>query len=481
MKRLESWIESSARKPLLIRGARQVGKSTLVHLFAERSQLKLHEVDLERHPELDEIFASRDTSRILSELEYLIDKGPIDDHASLLFLDKIQAAPSAIPALRSLHEDRPDLPVIAAGSLLEFVLADHPFSMPVGRIEYLFLETMGFEEFLEALNEMSLLELLATYRLVDRFPETAHTRLLGRLRDYLLVGGMPEAVRVFAETGSFAAAGSVHASILETYRDDFAKYGTRSEIARLRRVYGFVPGAVGDKFKYSRVDSDARSRDVKRALELLVMARVVRRVTHTDATGLPLGATLKESAFKTYFLDVGLVNAACGIDRLTPEQVADARFVNEGAMAEQFIAQHLPLLAPDDRVFTPTYWLREGRANNAEVDFVQQIGPDVVPIEVKACKSGSLKSLLELVAARQYERALRFDSNPPLLQQVSHTRSHGDVVEFTLLSLPLYMVEQTARLWRDLADGGTPRRLDSQMRNRVDSERGVSWPKACAR
>ncbi len=451
MRRLESWIDASVRKPILIRGARQVGKSTLVRLFAQRSERKLHEVDLERHPELDEIFASRDTSRILSELEYLIDKGPIDDQASLLFLDEIQAAPTAIAALRSLHEDRPDLPVVAAGSLLEFVLADHAFSMPVGRIEYLYLEPMGFEEFLAALNETSLLELLRTHRLGDDVPGAAHTRLLGRLRDYMLVGGMPEAVGVFAETGSFAAAGSAHASILETYRDDFAKYGSRSEIAKLRRVYGFVPGAVGDKFKYSRVDPDARSRDVKRALELLVMARVVRRVTHTDATGLPLGATLKESAFKTYFLDVGLANAACGIDRLTPEQVAGARFVNEGAMAEQFIAQHLPLLARDDRAYTPTYWLREGRANNAEVDFVHQLGPDVVPIEVKAGKSGSLKSLLELVSARQYERALRFDTNPPLLQPVSHTRSHGEkVIEFTLLSLPLYLVEQTSRLWEDM-------------------------------
>lgn len=457
VKRLESWIGARNRKPLLIRGARQVGKSTLVRLFAQSSGRKLYEVDLERHPELEEVFASRDTSRILSELEYLIDKGPIDDSGSLLFLDEIQAAPSAIAALRSLHEDRPDLPVIAAGSLLEFVLADHAFSMPVGRIEYLFLEPMGFEEFLEALDEKSLLQLLRTHRFVDDFPGTAHKRLLGRLRDYMLVGGMPEAARVFAETGSFAAAGSVHASILETYRDDFAKYGTRSQIAQLRRVYGFVPGAVGDKFKYSRVDADARSRDVKQALDLLVMARVVRRVTHTDATGVPLGATLKESAFKTYFLDVGLMNAACGIDRLTPEQVADARFVNEGAMAEQFIAQHLPLLAPDDRAYTPTYWLREGRTNNAEVDFVHQLGSDVAPIEVKAGKSGSLKSLLELVSARQYDRALRFDTNPPQLQHVSHTRSRGDdVTEFTLLSLPLYMVEQVPRLWRDVASDRTP-------------------------
>lgn len=307
----------------------------------------MYEVDLERHPELEEIFASRDTSRILSELEYLIDKGPIDDPASLLFLDEIQATPSAIAALRSLHEDRPDLPVIAAG-------------------------------------------------------------------------------------------------------------GARRDVTAATAVYGFVPGAVGDKFKYSRVDSDARSRDVKQALDLLVMAWVVRRVTHTDATGLPLGATLKESAIKTYFLDVGLMNAACGIDRLTPERVADARSVNEGAMAEQFIAQHLPLLAPDNRAYTPTYWLREGRTNNAEVDSVHQLGSDVAPIEVKAGKSGSLKSLLELVSARHCDRALRFDTNPPQLQQVSHTRSHSaDVIEFTLLSLPLYMVEQAPRLWRDVAGDRT--------------------------
>ncbi len=224
---------------------------------------------------------------------------------------------------------------------------------------------------------------------------------------------MPEAVEAFAESGFLADAGAVHASIIETYRDDFAKYGTRSEIRRLRQVYDFVPAAVGEKFKYSRVDSGAKSREIKKALQLLVMARVVRRVTHCDSQGLPFGATLKESVFKTFFLDVGLVHAACGIDRLSPEEVASARFVNEGAAAEQFVAQHLPLSAPDDRTFVPTYWLREGRANNAEIDFVQQIGADVVPIEVKAGKSGTLRSLHEFMGRRGLERAVRFDTNPP--------------------------------------------------------------------
>ncbi len=259
---------------------------------------------------------------------------------------------------------------------------------------------------------------------------------------------MPEAVEAFAESGFLADAGAVHASIIETYRDDFAKYGTRSEIRRLRQVYDFVPAAVGEKFKYSRVDSGAKSREIKKALQLLVMARVVRRVTHCDSQGLPFGATLKESVFKTFFLDVGLVHAACGIDRLSPEEVASARFVNEGAAAEQFVAQHLPLSAPDDRTFVPTYWLREGRANNAEIDFVQQIGADVVPIEVKAGKSGTLRSLHEFMGRRGLERAVRFDTNPPSVQRISHARSRGaGQVEFTLISLPLYLAGQLRRLW----------------------------------
>lgn len=448
-KRLASWHAAQDRKPLVIRGARQVGKSTLVRLFAESSKMLLHEVNLERHAGLAPVFETLDTRRILSEIEFLADVGPIRDHESVLFLDEIQAVPEAIPALRALYEDRPNLPVIAAGSLLELVLAEHRFSMPVGRVEYLFLEPMGFEEFLTAVGEKSLVELLGQYEWSAPFPTTAHDRLVTRLRDFLLVGGMPEAVRRFAESESIVEAGRVHASILETYRDDFAKYGTSAEIARLRRVYDSVPGSIGEKFKYSRIDPDVPSRDLKRALELLVMARVVRRVTHSDAVGIPLGASLKPRAFKVYFLDVGLVNAACGLGRLNPEDVARANFVNEGAMAEQYVAQHLPLLADDDRNFVSTYWLREGRANNAEVDFLLQVGRDIIPIEVKAGKSGSLKSLLELMHLRGWSRAVRCDTNPPSRDDLSHARTRaesGEVTEFELVSLPLYLVEQIPRL-----------------------------------
>lgn len=447
--RLSAWNASADRKPLIVRGARQVGKSTLVRLFAEASGLVLHEVNLERHSRLGDVFATLDTRRILTEIEFAADCGPVRDSTSILFLDEIQAVPEAIPALRALYEDRPKLPVIAAGSLLEFVLSEHRFSMPVGRVEYLFVEPMGFEEFLEAVGEDSLLELLRRFDWSEAFPTTAHDRLVARLRDYLLVGGMPEAVARFAATASIGEASRAHASILETYRDDFPKYGTAAEIRRLRRAYDSIPGAIGEKVKYSRVDPDSQSRDVKRALEQLVMARLVRRVTHSDAVAPPLGATLKENAFKVYFLDVGLVNAACGVSRLDPETVATARFVNEGPMAEQYVAQHLAVMAPDDRTFVSTYWLREGRANNAEVDFLVQIESDILPVEVKAGKSGSLKSLHELVHLRDWPRAVRLDTSLPSRSMVSHTRTRagdGGKTEFELVSLPLYLIEQLPRL-----------------------------------
>lgn len=450
LQNLLKWSNTSHRKPLIIRGARQVGKSTLVRLFAEQEGLILHEVNLERHPKLGPVFAERDPKIILQELEFLIGKGPIQSDKSILFLDEIQAIPEALPVLRYFHEEMPDLRVIAAGSLLEFVLSEHKFSMPVGRIEYLFLEPMSFEEFLEAANETSLLDLLNSFHWSDSFPGSAHDRLLSRLRDYIFVGGMPEAILRYIESSEMQETSAVHASILETYRDDFAKYATMAERQRIQKVYDYLPGAVGEKFKFVNVDSSEQSRSIKRALELLVMARIIRRFSHSDGTGFPLGATLKLTLFKAFFLDVGLVNAACGVARLSTSALSEPGFINKGKIAEQFIAQHLPLLAPVDRNHVGTYWLREGRSNNAEIDFLIQLESDIVPLEIKAGKSGTLKSLLEFVHLRGLSWGVRLDANVPRIQRVSHKRTKetsGACTTFSLLSLPLYMVEQLPRLW----------------------------------
>ena len=234
--KLKRWYGKKQRKPLIIRGARQVGKSTLVRNFAQDNQLNLVEVNLERAPLLDELFKTNETRRILLELESLASQN-ITDQNTLLFLDEIQATPSAIAALRYLSEDRPRLAIIAAGSLLEFTLASHHFSMPVGRVEYFHLGPMSFKEFLLALEESYLFECLEKYSDTKTIAQTAHDKLLKLQREYFFIGGMPEAVLVYSQTKSLSETREIHRSIIQTYQDDFSKYATAAVVNRLPVSY----------------------------------------------------------------------------------------------------------------------------------------------------------------------------------------------------------------------------------------------------
>ena len=446
--RLQKWIHSKNRKPLIIRGARQVGKSTLVRQFAEANNLILHEINLERHTTLIDVFKSFNTKRILEELEYIIRKGSVLGKDGILFLDEIQAVPPAIQALRYFYEDYPDLPVIAAGSLLELVLSKHSFSMPVGRIEYLFLNPMTFEEVLEAQKQDDLLKLLQEYTLDRPFPESAHFRLLDLQRKYFITGGMPEAVDRFVDTNSFEEVSEVHAAILETYRDDFSKYAPQSFLLRLHKILDYVPGAVGEKFKYVNVDHQDQSRELKKALDLLVKARLITLIYHSDASGLPLKASINWKVFKPFFLDCGLMNFICGLRNISLEQLTHRKFINEGKIAEQFIAQHLIAIEKPNISPELFYWLREAKSANAEVDFVMQSGQEIFPIEVKSGQSGTLKSLHQYTYRKNITRAIRFDLNKPSTQKVQATvrvKNKSVEVAFDLLSLPLYLIEQIKR------------------------------------
>lgn len=440
---------------MIVRGARQVGKSTLVRLFAQSMGLHLYEVDLERYPALQPAFASRDLARILREIEFLLGEGTIEGEKTVLFLDEIQAIPEAIPVLRDFYEERPDLSVLAAGSLLEFALQDANFSMPVGRVDYLYLEPMSFEEFLEACGNGDLLKLVQGYNLSDTFPETAHSRLLNCLRDYVLVGGMPEAVLRFVETRDYSEARNAHRSILQTYRDDFSKYATKAELRRIQKIFDYVPRGIGEKLKYVRVDGDEQARDLRRAIELLTLARVIRIVYHSDGTGVPLGATINEKIYKPYFLDIGLVNTACGLNWISDDEIRSVRFVNEGMLAEQFAAQHLPAIQGTSQSEVLSYWLREGRSGNAEVDFLMQQGGEVVPVEIKAGLAGSLKSLHLFMKSRNKSVAIRLSQHLPRSSFVQVSGQSGNEKErhsFRLLSLPLYLVEQLPRLLANIEE-----------------------------
>ncbi len=444
---LEKWIRNKRRKPLVLRGARQVGKSTLIRQFAKKNGLNLLEINLERNLYLNEIFKSLDTERIIMELEVLGGK-KIKEPDSLLFLDEIQSTPYALQALRYFYEDKPRLPVIAAGSLLEFNLSDHSFSMPVGRIEYYHLFPMSFKEFLFA-AEPGLIEYISEFSLSTPLPETAHIKLLQKQREYLYTGGMPEALLVSIESGSMMDVFEVHRSIVDTYQDDFSKYARQKELALMQKVLRYIPRSIGKKIKYSNISREERSKDLKAVIELLTKARICHRVFNSHCSDVPLFADIDEHIYKLIFMDIGLVSHICGIDWLTINALDERELINEGALAEQFIGQHLVNINQGLGEPQLNYWLRESRSANAEVDYVLSMKGRILPVEVKAGKSGSLKSLQQFALQKHSKLCIRFDLNMPGLQKVNHivrTKEGNWPVSFLLLSLPLYMVEELPRL-----------------------------------
>ncbi len=444
---LKQWYSKKNRKPLIIRGARQVGKSTLVREFTKNNGHSLLEINLEKHISLEAVFKRLNVTEILNEIALITGMKLNSSAGDILFLDEIQATPSAIPALRYLFEERGDIHVIAAGSLLEFTLNDHNYSMPVGRIEYLYLGPVSFFEFISAGRSDHLRDYILKYNPEDQFSEEAHRQLCGLLREYLIIGGMPEATAVYLETGDINLSLQVHHSILDTYRNDFNKYASGTVLQKIQRVFDYIPAAVGEKLKYSNVNPAWQARDIRSAVDHLEQAGLLFKAHCTSGAGIPLNANADDKVFKTFFLDVGLMNTSSGMKALSSEDFLSVKFINEGKLAEQFVAQHLRY--DQEMYIRPQlhYWLREKRKKNAEVDFLIQSGNASVPVEVKAGKSGSLKSLHLFCAIYNTQMAIRFDLNKPSEAECRHKISTGEKmveVSYRLINLPLYMVEAVA-------------------------------------
>ncbi len=451
---LQEWAARRPHKPLVIRGARQVGKSTLVREFARSARMPLVEINFERNPEFREAFAFRDPARILSALTLLTGQ-VIAAGTNLLFLDEIQAAPEALAALRYFHEERPELHVVAAGSLMEFALADARFSMPVGRVEYLHLGPLVFDDFLAATGHGHLAAHLRDFSVAmpgkDAFPGAVHRKYLELLRQFWVVGGLPEAVSEFVrahEDGSgdaFARVARVHHSVVATYRDDFSKYSHGRLTGRIQMVFDRLPGMVGRKFKYAQVSRDHRAAELADALRHLCMARVAFKVCRTAGNGVPLATEANERHFKCLYMDVGLMCAALQLDVLDLGR-RDPTLVNDGGVAEQFVGQHLLYGGPAYETPLLYYWAREARNAAAEIDYLLARGQRIVPVEVKAGSTGSLRSLHHFLEEKQRDFAVRFNADPPSLLLDSKRLPDGTPIDYHLLSLPLYMVGQVRRL-----------------------------------
>jgi predicted AAA+ superfamily ATPase len=318
--------------------------------------------------------------------------------------------------------------------------------MPVGRIEYLHLGPVRFAEFLGACGEERLDRFLAEWVPGRTVPEALHSRMTDLLREYLVVGGMPAAVAAWVGTRSLHEAEREKQSIVTTYRDDFAKYARRIEVRRVRKVFDALPALVGQRFKYSHVDREERSRDLATALRLLCLARVAHRVRHSAANGVPLAADADEHRVKVLFLDVGLMLSARGLSLVDLVRAREIALVNSGALAEQFVGQHLlhseaPYKTPDLH-----FWSRDARNSAAEVDYVIAVGPRVVPVEVKAGRTGTLRSLHAFVDEKGCPFAVRLNSDLPSLVEARTSPPSREGRPFTLLSLPLYMVDHVRRL-----------------------------------
>ena len=415
----------------------------------------LVELNFEREPGLKAHFASNDPKHVLTQLELVVGH-PIDRNRTMLFLDEIQAFPDVLAKLRWFYEEVPELAVVAAGSLLDFVLAEHSFSMPVGRISYYHIEPFSFEEYLVASGKQLALEMLQSLTLGNILEGEAiagsiHDMLLQELQAYTLVGGLPEALATWLETQSFPSVSQVHQDLLATYRDDFSKYAGRIDRERLEEVLLNVPRMLGNKFKYSNVNRHVRSGSVKQALHLLVTARIVHKVFSSSATGIPLGATVNPKLFKAIFLDCGLVSSALGLQTLGLLPTSELVLGNQGALAEQLVGQALRTQFPGHTEPALFYWLREKKGAESEVDYLVQNGTSLLPVEVKSGSTGRLKSLHMLIHDKQLPCAVRLNTDIPSLVRAESSVA-GHPCQYDLLSLPLYMAGQISRLGLELGD-----------------------------
>lgn len=412
-KYLLEWKNDPNHKPLLLRGARQVGKSSAIrHLGLSFDNFV--EVNFERDRDILSLFKGNLKSQeIVSRLSAFYGEQIIPGK-TLLFFDEIQACSEAIHSLWFFYEDYPELHVIAAGSLLEFALKKMT-SFGVGRVRSLFMYPMSFDEFLVATGKTSWLQAKMEASPENPIFDALHAKLVDSFRNYLMVGGLPEAVANWVETGDYLKCQQVHDDIMLAYEDDFSKYESRVDPMLLRLTLRSVAHQIGEKFVYSQVEGNYRSEKVKEALELLKDAGLIRPTIHSAATGLPLGAIVNEKFVKYVFLDSGLLLRLLGMENtggqneLSKQILAStaADLVNKGNITEMVAGLELLKYNTPTQRHDLYYWQNLSRGAQAEVDYVIVKNMTIVPIEVKAGTSGSMKSMYQFMADKGLNYGIR--------------------------------------------------------------------------
>jgi uncharacterized protein len=386
LKDLTNWKNRERRKPLIVRGARQIGKTWAIQEFAKHNYESFIKIDLEKNIELHSVFENDlDPQNIISSLEIALNQRIIQGE-TLLFIDEIQACPRAIQALRYFYEEMPKLHVITAGSLLEFALSD--ISFPVGRVQLLYMFPLNFYEYLCAIGKDQLAQKIKEKPC--ELPTVIHNMLLEELKKYFFIGGMPECVTAYIKTKSLLEAFEVQSEIIETYRQDFSKYGIRIDTTCLNEILSRTAEQVGEQIQYTKLDSHHTGPTNKKAFDLLCLARVLSKVPACTQGKNPLGGSVNHKKFKALVLDIGLMQRLNQLPVHVEMEHADLLDIYRGKLAEQFVGQELKQIGSAELF----YWARDKKGSEAEVDYIiQNSQGEIVPIEVKSGAAGSLKSL----------------------------------------------------------------------------------------
>ncbi len=426
-KELEKWKAESKRKPLLIRGARQVGKTHTVRQLGKKFESFI-EINFEENPRLKVLFAGELNPISICENIAAIFATNITPGKTLLFLDEIQACREAIVSLRFFYEKMPGLHIIAAGSLLEFALSEIP-TFGVGRIRSVFMYPLSFSEFLIGTGNQQLLynkiRESTPYKPIN---EALHARLTDLTRKFICLGGMPEVIATYIETGDLHRCQMLLDDLIISVQDDFAKYQKRTPASILIEVFQAVVFQAGQKFVFAKASEQAYHRQAKEALRLLMTAGIVIPVIHSASNGIPLGAEANLKKQKMLIYDTGIFQRLMGLN--LEEFLLSGGFdaINKGNLTEQFVG--LELIKSESCYQIPSlyYWHREARSSNAEVDYIIPVAQKIVPVEVKAGTKGSMQSMYMFLREKNLDRGIRISNE--------NFSAYGQIEVF-----PLYAIE----------------------------------------
>ncbi len=428
---LEKWKKAELRKPLIIRGARQVGKTTLVNQFSKQFNQYIYlNLELAEDKAPFEQFSS--IENLVNTLFFLKNLSLANKHNTLLFIDEIQEVPKALTLLRYFHEEFPEIAVIAAGSMLES-LFDKNLSYPVGRVDYLVIRPVSFPEFLEAMGETSALEQLKQIPLAS----FAHSKLLELYHTYALIGGMPEIVQHYVKNKDLVALGPIYDALITGYLDDVEKYAANnSQIQHIRHCIKSAFSEAGKRITFEGFGNSAyKSREMGESLRTLEKALLVQLIYPNTSTSLPMLPDLKKSP-RLHILDSGLLNYYVGIQKDIIGTI-DLNSIYKGTLIEHLTGQEL-LASQFKALSSLHFWVREKKESNAEVDFIYLLDGQIYPIEVKSGKEGKLKSLHLFMDQTTHNIAIRLYAGELRISESITTSGK----KYQLLNLPYFLASQ---------------------------------------